>query len=264
MAGSEGGRAIGHCVAAVVGAIGGDGFEPRLVELLTAARLDQCNVFCLDQGGEARPLYAWSRRRPRANARRVGRYVAERFFLQDPVLLRLRQNRPVSERVELFRRDDIEDGWYRRYFFDDGDLDGKVSMVERGPASDYYFNFYSGNGTLWTSPQDIHDVLGLADIVSQSILKHLEVRDAAGRRSGLPKLDMVRQLLERGAPRLTAREVDVCARQVLGYNTEAIALDLRIGAASVATYRKRAYGKLGICSQNELFTLCLNVAGTAH
>ena len=36
---------------------------------------------------------------------------------------------------------------------------------------------------------------------------------------------------------------------------EGTALDLGIAPTSVATYRKRAYQKLGITSQNEIFAL---------
>ncbi len=49
----------------------------------------------------------------------------------------------------------------------------------------------------------------------------------------------------------------VLARIVCGMTSEGIALDLGIGVNSVLTYRKRAYAKLRIGSQNALFALCL-------
>jgi DNA-binding CsgD family transcriptional regulator len=45
---------------------------------------------------------------------------------------------------------------------------------------------------------------------------------------------------------------------VTGYSNEAIALDLDISFHSVRTYRKRAYAKLNVTSQNELFAHILN------
>jgi len=59
-------------------------------------------------------------------------------------------------------------------------------------------------------------------------------------------------------------EAAVCARIVTGYSNEAIALDLGISFHSVRTYRKRAYAKLNVTSQNELFAQVLNagVRGT--
>jgi DNA-binding CsgD family transcriptional regulator len=57
---------------------------------------------------------------------------------------------------------------------------------------------------------------------------------------------------------LSTREAAVCARVVKGCSNEAIALDLGISFHSVATYRRRAYRKLGITSQNEVFGLLLH------
>lgn len=58
--------------------------------------------------------------------------------------------------------------------------------------------------------------------------------------------------LDRG---LTSRELDVCSRSLLGMTAEGTALDLDIKISSVVTYRKRAYARLGISSQAELFHL---------
>lgn len=59
-------------------------------------------------------------------------------------------------------------------------------------------------------------------------------------------------LLGRG---LTERELDVCARVIIGMTTEAIALELDLRTPTVATYRKRAYARLGISSHYEMFCL---------
>lgn len=63
--------------------------------------------------------------------------------------------------------------------------------------------------------------------------------------------------LQNLCPGLTPREQEVTTRILLGMTSEGIALDLDIKTQSVLTYRKRAYAKLGICSQNELFSIYL-------
>lgn len=40
---------------------------------------------------------------------------------------------------------------------------------------------------------------------------------------------------------------------MLGYSTLAFGLRLGVSLNTVATHRRRAYLKLGVCSQNELF-----------
>ena len=58
---------------------------------------------------------------------------------------------------------------------------------------------------------------------------------------------------------LTPRENQVCQRILSGYGSEAISAELGISLHSTFTYRKRAYQKLGICSQNELFAIALRL-----
>jgi DNA-binding CsgD family transcriptional regulator len=58
-------------------------------------------------------------------------------------------------------------------------------------------------------------------------------------------------------PELTPRERQVCARAAIGVSIEGAALDLGIGSASVLTYRKRAYQRLGITSAFELARLVM-------
>ena len=42
-----------------------------------------------------------------------------------------------------------------------------------------------------------------------------------------------------------------------GYSAEGIGLDLGVSTHSVVTYRRRAFEKLGIATQKELFSLVL-------
>ena len=58
---------------------------------------------------------------------------------------------------------------------------------------------------------------------------------------------------------LSRREREVCARILHGMSSCVIADDLGIGKESVMTYRKRAYGRLGIASQRELLMWYLEI-----
>jgi len=70
-------------------------------------------------------------------------------------------------------------------------------------------------------------------------------------------LAKIRFALLRDAVGLSYREADVCAQIVLGFTALGISLNLDISINTVATHRKRAYAKLGISSQTELFSVCL-------
>ena len=63
---------------------------------------------------------------------------------------------------------------------------------------------------------------------------------------------------EKSFDKLTGREADVCERILVGFTSTGISLDLDIAESSVNTYRRRAYEKLNIATQNELFSLCIS------
>ena len=54
---------------------------------------------------------------------------------------------------------------------------------------------------------------------------------------------------------LTPREREVCERLLKGWTHDGIAADLGVSAATVKTYRDRAFERLGIHHRNELFAL---------
>ena len=58
---------------------------------------------------------------------------------------------------------------------------------------------------------------------------------------------------------LTPREREVCCRILSGLSSEAISQELGISLHSTLTYRKRAYQRLGISSQGELFGIVLRL-----
>jgi len=257
-------RSVAPAVAAIVASIGRDDFTARLVGLLAAAGFDQCNVFSVDDAGSARPFFYWNRSQPLDHARRVRRYVEEGLFAQDPALRELRGRRPDALRPRFFRSEEIADRHYRHYFFEEAGLGGKIAAFERNAADQVYANLYVCRARAWPQSSQLESLLLLADIVLNSILKHRELDAHVPERESAGRLDLVRRLLARGSARLSSREIEVCARQLAGQTSEAIALEFGIAESSVATYRKRAYEKLGICSRNDLFALCLSAARTRH
>ena len=58
---------------------------------------------------------------------------------------------------------------------------------------------------------------------------------------------------------LAPREQEVCRYFLLGLSSEAISQTLGISLHSTRTYRKRAYERLGISSQNELLAIVLRL-----
>jgi DNA-binding CsgD family transcriptional regulator len=158
---------------------------------------------------------------------------------------------------------------YRNHFFDRNDLIDKTSTIGRVEEGAVLCNFYRMGGSGHYSSDDRKRLERILPLVTAFIAAHYRLmRSHVPGGAAPPELrnrtrSFVHTIVgKRVAPfdRLTAREREVCERIVLGYTSIGIGLDLDIALSSVLTYRKRAYAKLGIGTQNELFALCLDAS----
>jgi DNA-binding CsgD family transcriptional regulator len=236
--------------------LGRPGFDDALASLLLAAAdLRQVVIFALpDASGDGRAEFSWHRTTAPLASALADRYVSGGFRRQDPTLGPLAAGLAP---MRLLDRSEIPDGTYRRLFFDAANLRGKMSVWDRDTG--LYMNFYKAARDPAFGDGEVDGLLSLSGLVARALARHraLAMPVALAQGAVLAPAALERRLMDR-APSLTERERQVCARIIAGFGTEAIALDLGIGMASVATYRKRAYGRLGIASQHALFALCLS------
>lgn len=105
-------------------------------------------------------------------------------------------------------------------------------------------------------------LIAYGDLLTAALIRHAELKKRAQsqllRPAARREISATLMKLER---RLTPREIEVCSAILLGKSVEAIGLDMGIAMSSVTTYRKRAYRRLGISSQSQLFALCFNEVG---
>lgn len=251
-------------VARLIDCLGDAGFDAALADLCVGlAMLRQCVVFSVpaEGDGETACLFAWNRQESALAAALGQGYVDGRFDRQDPALAwhrRCLAGQREGRSVALSRRSTIPDPAYRQRFFDAPRLDLKLSIFARAGDEAAYLNFYRHQGDGGFQPDDIMALTLAAPVVWRALRRHHAGPTPAHRVPVVPRqrVEIVRRALAARSLPLTDREQDVCARIIAGYSSEAIALDLGIAPSSVATYRKRAYAKLGICSQHDLFALC--------
>jgi DNA-binding CsgD family transcriptional regulator len=147
---------------------------------------------------------------------------------------------------------------YRKIFFGDSDIVDKCATAIWVDDTCFYVNFYR-----ITSQGRFEDVerarlQTIAPAIGASVARHFQ--QAATPDQNLAALFATRSPLAA----LTPREQEVCRRILLGFSSEAISQELGISLHSTLTYRKRAYERLGISSQNELFAIVLGLlAGTS-
>jgi DNA-binding CsgD family transcriptional regulator len=147
---------------------------------------------------------------------------------------------------------DITDSVYRNHCYNAAGLDHRLSILQVRKGRTYRLNFYRGRGQPF-SREAGENVFNAADMLMALIRRHDAESDVS---QGLTK-EMFMQRLRAIAPGLPARELEVMALIAHGLSSHGIALELRISINTVLTYRKRAYSRLDISTQNELMQLLL-------
>lgn len=187
-----------------------------------------------------------------ARARRISREYAEEDHATDTVFIAHRDEHGGSELVVQNRED--RDADFRLKYFDSMGAPQELSLFSHAGGSTLYLgasSFPAGYGA-----DDIARFRLVLPVALSLVRRHAAM--AGGRLEGTGAGTANRQqtifrLLAEHEPGLTRREAEVCAAIVMGYRAEAIAGRLGISPNTVTTHRKRAYAKLRISSQTELF-----------
>ncbi len=248
-------------------ALGDASFDERLMAFLNqVVPVDHCAVFTFDPKGRADHLFTHSKM-PKEKAETLAADYVGGLFTDDPnfpTLDTLRKSGTKQKRIIPLSKAVDFDPNYRNHFFDQVDLIDKASTIVKVDKGIVYCNFYRLKESGHFSTQDWRRLNDLLPLVASLITAHYRLSHTTATASAAlhrqTSQSMVHSVISRAVPpfdRLTGREREVAERILLGYTSEAIGLDLGIAASSVATYRKRAYEKLGITSQNDLFSLCL-------
>lgn len=242
-------RLIGtpHFVSGLMGATG-----------RSVAPIDVCSLFQYDAAAQPANFGTASCVSEEVTRRTAERYV-DGLGLHDPMRRSLQalERRPTPTLFHL-KRDGIDHPAYREQcFVRTGTLE-RVSVVCPDEQAWYSINFYRTYHSGPFRPAEIAALGELAPLIASMVLKHVAM--AGWSQGGLtepPEARIVRRLRDR-AHGLSSRECEICALIVRGHTSESIALKLDLTVNTVLTYRKRAYAKLGIGSQNELFRICLD------
>lgn len=230
---TEGAGAAMRGIADCLGLIGQAGFAARLVGLAEEAGAAQLMVFAYAPE-RARCLMARN-----FDAGALGQHLAEDYldgwFREDP-LYRAALDLPEGA-ARVIGMGALESGFspdYRARFYARPGIGGKTAVLVAGEGLRLAVNFY------WRGEARAEG--DLLCVLARMV--HLHFSRVAP--SATPSaLDV-----------LSERERDVCLGILAGKKAEIIAHELGVKPSSVATYRARAYGKLGINARGSLFAIC--------
>ena len=258
--------ALFNALPALLRALGQADFERTLLEAMHAlAGAAHLSIIAFDR--QLLPqLVAAASLRGAPLARNAARaYLGSLHYRHDPTrgVIAARTAAAGGEAPLLLRlaRADIGDASYRQQIYERFGLEERLSLL--GFAGDHWLalNLYRGRKDGRFAAHALADVGEAGAVLLELVARHYALRPpVAWKRATRPPVALLEELLGRIGPRLSRRQVQVCARALLGMTNVAIGLDLGVRAPTVATLRQRAYAALNISSLNELFGLCLKEA----
>jgi DNA-binding CsgD family transcriptional regulator len=186
--------------------------------------------------------------------RSLDRYIGH-FHRRDPLneVLAPGGHRDVLLRcvdADLIADEEFRDELYRR-----ADIAGKLVLIVRRPGDTISVSFFRGREHGAFGEREQAFVGTWSRMLAATVERHFALTASPDARD----IDELRGLCQAlpATPALSQRELGVCARVLRGMTADGIAADLGVSYHSVVTYRRRAYVKLGIATQNQLFALAL-------
>lgn len=153
----------------------------------------------------------------------------------------------------LMGRADVDDSEFLSDCYVRPGVGYRLSIVTRHGADLLKISFHRPADEGEFSEGSIVALLDRGPVLASLIFRHVELTSS----TTVTNFDRTHfeALLSTRCPALTGRERTVCSMIAIGMSSEAIALTLQISVNTVLTFRRRAYSRLNISTQNELMRL---------
>lgn len=182
----------------------------------------------------------------------AGRYCRD-FYRHDLANRQLMEAGRQGSWILRTSASEIDHADYRHQCYTAVRLDDRVSVSDTRNDRTLRINLYRPAGNAFTD-DEIDRIGDRAPLMLELVRRHADQQATSRPNSHA----YYHERLAAAAPALTPREADVCAAIIRGVTSEGIALELGVGLNTVLTYKKRAYARLNISSQNQLMRLVLN------
>lgn len=253
-----------HRVSQLVDTVDDDRFDRCLFDFFDdQLSVAQCTVFLLPHSGAPRVVAAEGRSEVLStSAKALATDYAAQDIKSDPNFgLYLRRAGDKQPAWQHYTGQATSSAAYRVKFYDEPSLRSDMTLSVSTEQGMLLTSLYRTRDEREFSPHDQEIARPFVSLYLSLIRQHLRSTDRAERRR--PHTHAERRAHVKGilsTTTLSARESEICSMIVLGHTTHGISLHLGISENTVATHRKRAYSKLGIATQNELFQLCLEAS----
>ena len=222
--------------------------------------IEQTTVFEFPRNAAPKTIIATGRSE---RSDRLAKSSAEEYtdgeFIKGPNLWNIKTLAPSEIEIHNFELNDFSDKTFRSRFYIQNHLGHELALLFTDEQRLLYISFYRLDSQLSFDDKDKKQLAHYAKLCLSFLQRHIElwqnkisevktIRDI--------RFQRVYDILMQN--HLSPREAEICACIVIGYTTQGIGLDLGISENTVGTHRKRAYAKLGISTQNEIFGICFD------
>ncbi|MGF7171460.1 DNA-binding CsgD family transcriptional regulator [Sphingobium xanthum] len=246
-------RAVVDACADLVGAIGSERFPARFHAALgTLAAIDLSSVFRHDEGKSVQLLFAQGTVPFMADfPMHASLDYARRYWRSDRPLLRLARSGRTAPIVVRTSAAEIADPDYRAACYERASVRERVSIYWPGQPMLVANGYRTGDSPIF-SAEELERIELHAGLLMAALERHAHLQTVGA----LPhsEAELVQSLMELNCG-LSAREAEVSAAMILGETQTEIATRKRLSHGSVVTYRRRAYGKLGVANRRDLLRL---------
>lgn len=251
--------------ASLMAAIGDanlDAFAAAVLKLVDdIPAISHCTAFAYEAGHRPRIMSA-ADHRGSSYIRDISELYSSRFHVMDSNhdIITAVSSGKTSTSILLHHQtiDDVQNSAYRAVCYREPNVTDRLSFLVQ-PSDDVWLsvNLYNDRSKGAFAPDVIQRLEALGPLLMHAARQHYALHARVG--TDISRLALLR--LRRFCPDLSKRELDVIRGILEGRTAQDIGELIGIKPSSVVTYQKRAYRRLGISSQRELFSMCLALHG---
>lgn len=215
----------------------------------------QCTIFAYEFDARPRTVSAADHRGGRFLRDVADRY-ATHFYALDGNRAIIGRGSQTRDALVLHQQqsEEIENEAYRAACYAQPNVSDRLSLLVQPMDSVWLsINLYRDSAYGSFAAGELEHVESVAHLFAHAAKSHYALNGQHQQGTAAAMLARVR----RACPQLTPRELDVLRGTLEGASAAEIAARMGVKPASVVTYQKRAYARLGISSQRQLFALCM-------